>query len=45
MLDGLPSFYFCSRFLVDRASFLLPDRHFALWLDLKMHLMSPVVAM
>ena len=44
MLDCYPSF-FCFGFLVIRASSLVPDRHFALLLDKKMYLMSPVVAM
>ena len=30
-------------FFVNRASFLVPDRHFALLLDFKMSLVSPVV--
>ena len=38
-------FLFVLKFLVNRASFLVPDRHFALMLDLKMHLQSPAVAM
>ena len=32
-------------FWVNLASFLVPDRHFALVLDLKMYLMSPAVSM
>ena len=32
-------------FFVNRASFLVPDRHIALLLDLKIYLMSPAVAM
>ena len=36
--------FFCFGFLVDRASFLVLHRQFALLLDLKMYLMSPAVA-
>ena len=42
----IPFILFVFGFLVMRASFLVPDRHFALLLDLiKMFLMSPAVAM
>ena len=34
MLHRCPSL-FCFEFLVNRANFLVPDRHFALLLDLK----------
>ena len=39
------AFYLCFGFLVNRSSFLVPDPHFALLLDLKMYLTSPAVAM
>ena len=45
MLHRRPSFDCCFELLVDRASFLVPHRHFALLLDLKMYLTSPAVAM
>ena len=44
-LDCCPSFDFCFELLVNRASFLVRVRHFALLLDLKMFLTSPAVAM
>ena len=44
--DCYPSFfYFCFELLVNRSSFLVRFRHFALMLDLKMCLTSPAVAM
>ena len=36
ILDCYPFLFFCFEGLVDRASFLVPDRHFALLLDLEM---------
>ena len=45
MLDFHPSFDFYFGFMVNHVSFLVPDRHFALLLDLKMYLLSPAVAM
>ena len=41
----VPLFIFVLGFSLNRASFLVPDRHFALLLDLKMYLTSPAVAM
>ena len=41
----VPLFILLFEFLGDRAGFLVPDRHFALLLDLQMFLMSPAVAM
>ena len=38
-------FFLVFEFLVNRDSFLVPDRHFALLLDLKVYLTSPAVAM
>ena len=45
MIHRYPSLYFCFYFLVNRASFLVRVRHFALMLDLKMSWTSPAVAM
>ena len=39
MLDCCPSYYFLG-FMVKRTSFMVPDRHFTLLLDLKMQMMK-----
>ena len=41
----IPLLLCCFEFLVNRASFLVRVRHFALVLDLKMYVTSPAVAM
>ena len=44
-LDCYLSFLICSEFLANRASFLVPDRHIALVLDVKMNFTSLALVM